>query len=316
MNDHATSLAKPGQAVEAVPPDASGVPWAIAGAALVDEWMADFTWGTVPLNQYISHVDVAVNGDSARTLWRSAHPAWSLPAHPPLAGLPPLDDALFNMGHPVWLELADAWRLEGRWLHPETRFSIDQLTLAEIRAGLLIGCRDRSIPTAARRYDPQRDPVLTDQGLIAFPLRGWRAAELLYDGHGAEAAMLLCAGTALAEAAVHEAFEMHQSAPGQPVLDPHTPGVRVDVLVRWRWPWGARDRLRARGLIAPAVLARVGALEQALRPLLGVCASASRVGAGLLRAGQLLVGAHGGGSRSRGAASRIWPVLRVGPGGR
>ncbi|MFJ1580374.1 hypothetical protein [Streptomyces sp. NPDC088182] len=77
----------------------------------------------------------------------------------------------------------------------------------------------------------KRDPVLTDQGVIAFPLRGWRAAELLYDGHGAEAAMLLCAGTAVAEAAVHEALEMHQASPGQPVLDPHTPGVGVDTLV-------------------------------------------------------------------------------------
>ncbi|MEV5282697.1 hypothetical protein ACFYMW_36060 [Streptomyces sp. NPDC006692] len=232
MNDHATSLAEPGRA-EAVSPDASGVAWAIGGAALVEEWMADFIWGAVPLDRFVSHVDVAVNGDSARTLWRSAYLGRSLPAQPPLAGLPPLEDALFNMWHPVWLELADTWRLEGRWLHPETLFCIDQLTLAENRAGLLIGCRDRSAPTTARRYDPQRDPVLTDQGVIAFPLRGWRAAELLYDGHGAEAAMLLCAGTAVAEAAVHEALEMHQSAPGRPVLDPHTPGVRVDVFVHW-----------------------------------------------------------------------------------
>jgi hypothetical protein len=221
------------RAADAVFPDAAGVPWAIGGAALVEEWMADFSWGTVPLNRFVSHVDVAVNGCPASTLWRSARLARPLPSQPSVAGLPPLEEALFNMWHPAWLELADVWRLEGRWLHPETRFSIDQLTLAENRAGLLIGCRDRSNPSAARRYDPQRDPVLTDQGVIAFPLRGWRAIELLYDGYGPETAMLLCAGTAVAEAAVHESLEMHQASPGQPVLDPHAPGVRVDVLVHW-----------------------------------------------------------------------------------
>ncbi|MET9777990.1 hypothetical protein ABZ023_27690 [Streptomyces sp. NPDC006367] len=104
------------RAADAVPPDAAGVPWAIGGTALVEEWMADSSWGTVPLNRFVSHVDVAINGCPARTLWRSPYPVRPLPSQPPVAGLPPLEEALFNMWHPAWLELADVWRLEGRWL--------------------------------------------------------------------------------------------------------------------------------------------------------------------------------------------------------
>ncbi|WP_030894235.1 hypothetical protein [Streptomyces sp. NRRL F-5053] len=221
-------------AADDVAPDAAGVPWAVGGAALVEEWMVDFTWAEVPLTRYLSRVDVTINAGETRTLWRSACPARPLPTRQTAeAELPPLDQALYDMRHPVWWELADVWQLDGRWLHPETRYGINPLTLAENRAGLLIGCRDRANPSAARRYDPERSPITTDQGVIAFPLRGWHAAELRYDGHGTEAALLLCAGTAVAEAAVHEALEMHQAAPGQPVLDPHTSGVRVDVLVYW-----------------------------------------------------------------------------------
>ncbi|MFE2852668.1 hypothetical protein ACFXJO_16240 [Streptomyces lavendulae] len=150
-----------------------------------------------------------------------------------LSDLPPLDDAPFNMWHPFWVEMVESWHLSGTWLHPETLFSIDQLAFAEQRAFLYVGCHDRGNPSAPRRYDPHRDPVTSDQGVITFPLRTFRALEFHRTGYCPEASLLLCAGTAVAESAVHEALEMHQSAPGVPVLDPHAVSCTINVTVHW-----------------------------------------------------------------------------------
>ncbi|MFC5148886.1 hypothetical protein [Streptomyces aureoversilis] len=213
-------------------PDACGTPWATAGAALVGQWLHDFSWDRAPLDQFITGVDVAFDQYPAAPLWRGTASGRPLPAGARLTGLPPLNDAPFNMWHPLWLELIDVWHLAGAWLHPETFFSLDRLAFAEQRAYLHVGCRDRANPSAPRRYDPRRSPVFRDQGVIAFPLRTFRALDHVTE-HGPEAAMLLCAGTAVAESAVHEALEMHQSSPGVPVLDPHTPGLTVNVTVHW-----------------------------------------------------------------------------------
>lgn len=199
---------------------------------MVESWLHDFSWRDVPLGRFISGIDVAFQGGPATPLWRNQAPC-ALPSGTPLGGLPPSDEAPFNMWHPLWAELVDVWHLTGTWLHPESLFSIDQLAFAEERAYLYVGCHDRENPLAPRRYDPNCSPIFSDQGVIAFPLRTFRALEFHSTGNCPEVSMLLCAGTAVAESAVHEALEMHQSHPGEPVLDPHTAGLTVDVLVHW-----------------------------------------------------------------------------------
>ncbi|MGW2986422.1 hypothetical protein [Streptomyces goshikiensis] len=215
-------------------PDAAGTAWADHAAAVAEQWLHDFAWRNVPLARFISGIDVSFHCGLATPLWRGKAPARDLPSGPATEGVPPLDDAPFNMWHPLWFDLVGAWHLTGTWLHPESSFSIDQLAFAEQRAYLYVGCHDRENPTAPRRYDASRSPLFHDQGVIAFPLRTFRALKFHEAGHCPEASMLLCAGTAVAESAVHEALEMHQSHPGEPVLDPHTAGLTIDVTVHWR----------------------------------------------------------------------------------
>ncbi|MCZ1012314.1 hypothetical protein [Streptomyces lydicus] len=214
-------------------PDAAGTTWTIHGAAMVDQWLHDFSWKKTPLAEFITGVDVAFDEHPATSLWRSAVPGRAVPSGPPLTNLPPLDEAPFNMWHPLWFELVNVWHLTGTWLHPESHFCTDQLAFAEERAYLYVGCHDREYPSGLRRYDPDRSPISHDQGVTAFPLRTFRALEFHADGHCPEAAMLLCAGIAVVESAVHEALEMHQSSPGIPVLDPHASGLTVKVTAHW-----------------------------------------------------------------------------------
>lgn len=214
-------------------PDAAGTPWAVRGAAMVGQWLHDFAWNGTPLTEYIARVDVAFYEQTATPLWCSEVPGRPLPSGPLLVNLPPLHDAPFDMYHPLWFELVNVWALTGAWLHPETRFCVDQLAFAQQRAYLYVGCHDRENPSGPRRFDPDRRPDLHDQGVLAFPLRTFRALEFQAAGHCPEAAMLLCAGTAVVESAVHEALEMHQSSPGEPVLDPHSPGLTIEVTAHW-----------------------------------------------------------------------------------
>ncbi|MCZ0984203.1 hypothetical protein O1L60_46440 [Streptomyces diastatochromogenes] len=100
----------------------------------------------------------------ATPLWRSKASCRALPADPPLKDLPPLDEAFYNMWHPLWYELVDTWHLTGTWLHRETSYCIDQLAFAEQRAYLYIGCYDRENPSRPRRYDASLSPVFHDQG--------------------------------------------------------------------------------------------------------------------------------------------------------
>ncbi|HEV7976564.1 hypothetical protein [Amycolatopsis sp.] len=119
---------------------------------------------------------------------------------------------LFDMGHPVWPDSVEQWHLTGRWLHPDMCFQADRLSFADDAASLLIGCVDREDPSAPRRFDPGLAPDLHDIGVIAFPLSPHRALTHRWAGHEPDAATLLCAATAVAEAAVHESLELFQSA--------------------------------------------------------------------------------------------------------
>ncbi|MER6605675.1 hypothetical protein ABT282_07115 [Streptomyces sp. NPDC000927] len=207
--------------------------WRIGASSLIDEWLSeDFTWGNSSLSSYIRSIDVDVADTGYETVWRSNTPPVTLPAGKLFDGN--LEDADFNMWHPVWFELVGLWALEGRWLHPETSFTTqDQLMLAENSAGLYIGTRDRENPSHPRRYDAEKDPVSNDIGVIYFPLRAHRALGHIHSGASLEQAFLQCAGTAVAESAVHEALEMHQKEAGVPVLDPHTKGLKVNIRVFW-----------------------------------------------------------------------------------
>ena len=143
------------------------------------------------------------------------------------------------MWHPAWQELAEHWHLDGPWLHPETRYEIDPLRMSSDASCLLIGCVDREDPSLPRRYDPTLFPMTHDIGVIAFCLNPHRALELYHAGYDAATAMLMCAGTAVAAAAVHEALETFQVECGTPVLDPHSADVEATVTVLWRDGHGA-----------------------------------------------------------------------------
>ncbi|MBD0673976.1 hypothetical protein [Streptomyces sp. CBMA156] len=213
--------------------DTSDTPWADHAAAMADQWLHDFAWRGMPLAEFVTGIDVSFQSGPATPLWRSKGLGHPLPSDPAPTELGSLDNAPFDMWHLWWFHLVGAWHLTGTWLHPETSFSIDQFAFAEQQAHLYVGCHDRENPTAPRRYDPSLNPVTNDQGVVVFPLRTFRTLDFHAAGYGPEASMLLCAGTAVAESAIHEALEMHQLFPGQPVLDPHIAGLTIDVTVHW-----------------------------------------------------------------------------------
>lgn len=214
--------------------------WAGHANALLQDWLAtQFTWRETPLSRMIAAVAVSVGPTPLLPVWAGRdEPTAPLPA-PNSPALWPLDETMFSMWHPAWQDLVEHWHLDGPWLHPETRFEIDQLRFAENAACLLVGCVDRAAPAAPRRYDPTRHPASNDIGVVAFGLCPHRAFGHFHDGYDAETAMLLCAGTAVVEAAVHEALETFQVELGVPVLDPHDRDVHVAVQVRWHTAAGA-----------------------------------------------------------------------------
>ncbi|MER6605993.1 hypothetical protein ABT282_08755 [Streptomyces sp. NPDC000927] len=207
--------------------------WRRGASVLIDEWLSeDFTWGDSSLGSYIRSIDVDVAGMGHNNVWKSNTPPIALPTGKLFDGN--LEDADFNMWHPVWFELVNLWALKGRWLHPETSFMTqDQMRLAESSAGLYIGTRDRDNPDLPRRYDAEKNPMSHDIGVIYFPLRSRRILRYIESGAPLEQAFLQCVGTAIAESAVHEALEMHQKEAGVPVLDPHTKGLKVNIRVFW-----------------------------------------------------------------------------------
>jgi hypothetical protein len=186
----------------------------------------------------MSAVTVKFGTESAVTVWESDDNSCPvcIPAADGEADLDPIEDAHYNMWHPVWADLVSEWYLSGRWLHPETVFQIDQCLFASGHGSLLVGCLDREDLTAPRRYDPDLAPDLHDIGVIAFPLHPFQALAYRWGGHTPEIAMLLCAGTAPVEAAVHESLETSQLEPGHPVFDPHDAPVDVEIRVNWRGP--------------------------------------------------------------------------------
>lgn len=209
--------------------------WAGFARAMLQDWLdTQFTWRDRALSRWINAVDVTFGDRQPVRVWTSStsRPQY-VPSPGPMASWQ-LDESIFSMWHPVWMDLTEHWYLAGRWLHPETSFQIDPMVFAENRGSLLIGCLDRDDLTVPRRYDPTLLPDTNDIGVITFPLFPHRALDHVHCGYDPETAMLLCAGTAVVEAAIHEALETFQIQPGTPVLDPHTAGIEVGVRLVWR----------------------------------------------------------------------------------
>ncbi|MEV0629574.1 hypothetical protein [Nonomuraea wenchangensis] len=101
-------------------------------------------------------------------------------------------------------------------------------------ANLLIAVPDRRTPDVAPRFDPDTSPYSTDQDVIAVPLWPFRALSAMRAGADAATALLLLAGTAVADFGVHEALETYQAVPGRPVWDPHDSPHELAIEVRWR----------------------------------------------------------------------------------
>jgi hypothetical protein len=205
-------------------------PAAFAGHAqtFLAEWLADFTWDGKPMTGALSSITAHVSTDqgpvpgTGMTLWVNTADSWLGPAGvlAPDAGtgLAMSEDPF----HETWDDLIDGYRLAGTWLHPDTLFEVDPYSWATGRAALAVGTRDRNDPTAPRRYNPDLRCDINDLGVVYFPVRAaFRAPEWIADGHSPERTSLLVIATALAEAGCHEALEMHQTTPGQPVWDPH-----------------------------------------------------------------------------------------------
>lgn len=174
------------------PADFDVADWQRHAGGLLDTWLREeFTWAGRPLALFLSEVSAVFDDGHRLALWRAAEPAaafWTPASRP----APMLDDAEYDMFHPVWLELMDApWRLDGRLLHPHTRFEIDQHAFAHNGANLLIAVPDRRTPDVAPRLDPDTSPYSTDQDVIAVPLWPFRALSAMRAGADAATALLL-----------------------------------------------------------------------------------------------------------------------------
>ncbi|MEV4552403.1 hypothetical protein ACI2LC_44575 [Nonomuraea wenchangensis] len=176
------------------PADFDVAGWQRHAGGLLDTWLqGEFTWAGRPLALFLSEVSAVFDDGHRLALWQAAGPAAAFRA-PVVRAAPRLDDAEYDMFHPVWVEVMEApWLLEGRLLHPHTRFEIDQHAFAHNGANLI----------------------------IAVPLWPFRALSAMRAGADAATALLLLAGSAVADFGVHEALETYQEVPGRPVWDPH-----------------------------------------------------------------------------------------------
>lgn len=220
--------------------------WQAHCRALLTQWLGeDFTWAGLPLAHYIAAIIAHLSDGQNLPLWGDetlTHAAdHGHPAGATLGSSAPLPDQLaeaqHDPWHPVWCALASApWRLEGRWLHPETACKIDQFAFAGNVGNLLIGCVDRANPAVRKPLNPHASPYGTDQGVIAVPLFPFRTLHFLQQGFDPEQALLLLAGTSVTEFGVHEALETFQRVPGTPVWDPHDSIHPLTVTITWTEP--------------------------------------------------------------------------------
>jgi hypothetical protein len=231
-----TFPAPPDAAPQCHPDDFDVTHWQRHACRLLDRWLREeFSWAGRPLAAFLTKVSAVFSDGHQRTLWRAstsrtAQPGPALPV--PVTAPVPLDDAEYNMFHPVWVDLMEApWLLDGRLLHPHTRFEIDQHAFAHNTANLLIAVPDRRTPDVAPRPDPDTSPYTSEQGVLAVPFRALSAVRA---GSDAATALLLLAGTAVADFAVHEALETHQVIPGRPVWDPHDSPYELAIEVHWQ----------------------------------------------------------------------------------
>ncbi len=243
------------------PDDFDVADWQRHAGDLLDTWLREeFTWAGRPLALFLAEVSAVFDDGHRLALWQAAGPPPAFRPRAPRSALL-LDGAEYDMFHPVWVELMEApWLLEGRLLHPHTRLEIDQHAFAHNGANLLIAVPDRRTPDVAPRLDPDTSPYTTDQGVLTVPLWPFRALSAMRAGADAATALLLLAGTAVADFAVHEALETYQGVSGRPVWDPHDSPHELTIEARRRDRGEDRVRLRPGG-VAEFAAPGVGGLE-------------------------------------------------------
>ncbi|MEV4374570.1 hypothetical protein AB0J71_46470 [Nonomuraea sp. NPDC049637] len=215
--------------------------WHAHCRALLAAWLRDeFAWAGVPLAEHITAVTAHLADGRDLLLWgqQAARASTAIPPEALPEALPAdLAEAQHDPWHPLWCDLTSAaWRMTGRWLHPDTALEIDQMLFAGNAGNLLISCADRADPATRKPLDPRSSPYGKDQGVIAVPLFPFRALHHLHQGFSSEQALLLLAGTAVSEFAVHEALETFQRAPGVPYWDPPDSPHPLTVTITWAEP--------------------------------------------------------------------------------
>ncbi|MBB5773759.1 hypothetical protein [Nonomuraea jabiensis] len=188
------------------PDDFDVAAWQRHAGDLLDTWLREeFTWASRPLALFLTEVNAVFDDGHRLALWQTAEPSTAFRTLA-LRSAPMLDDAEYDMFHPVWVELMEApWLLEGRLLHTRTPASRSTSMLRPQRrqsADRGSGSAHAGRGAAAR---PGHVSYTTDQGILAVPLWPFRALSAMRAGADAATALLLLAGTAVADFAVHEA---------------------------------------------------------------------------------------------------------------
>lgn len=226
--------------------------WREHARAMVEDWLCnEFTWAGAALAQWVTSVQVRIGDAEPTTMWSRPNDIEPSPADVPILisqqrPRAALKAAVGDMWNPLWESAIESWALSGTWLHPETRWQIDQKTLAENTASLMIGCLDRTDPSRPRRYDPAVDPATHDIGVITFPINTFRLLDYLDAGYPIESATVMVAADAVTDACIHESLELFQNHVGVPVLDPHT--VAVVTTLTWNPPTANEHSLHERTL--------------------------------------------------------------------
>ena len=131
--------------------------------------------------------------------------------------------------HELWHDAAEHMKVTGEWIHPETRMTTgDPYCLAQYGGTIYIGCADLEDPSAPRRFDPTKDPVFNDIGVIAFPVHAdGFIPEMIESGFSSADAGRICGATAVLAAAAHETIE-HQALV-RPEMNPHRAKISMEI---------------------------------------------------------------------------------------
>lgn len=201
---------------------------------MAGEWLEGITLGGVPIGQFVRCVVFTVNGED-HAVWDN--PSAERPALPQRRQPARSQAMAENEWHPAWAALGERlYTVDGPWVHPETRYELgDGYALARTGGGhLSIGCPSRDDPSAGRPlYRTDVSPWSQDLGVIAFPFHLWPVYESVEQGWSIGHVARRSLAAAVAEAVCHEALEMWQTAPGQPVINPHATSATAEVTVRF-----------------------------------------------------------------------------------